>query len=552
MFLFTQCRRVRPFLRHYADNGLEDLERKWIREHLNHCDACQSRLTEHRSQIATLATLGLDDLLRVRLDLEAELSGPKRFLRTVSALLMLGLCLFFLHSSLLLAIELFYPNPAKSPQANLILVLSADSPVMPEKITLSNEALPKAPLKSGASSDPAATILSQIPVPEPKTPKQAPLQKSPEPAPKAEMIPKPVAPKKPFVYDYPRLVLLAKTPDNSPKGPPKAVADVLARLGIEPGFRYGEMLFFPIVDNTENDQTRLRATRLAFHYLEELNPPFPSRILASRVSRRETWPFLPGLLLEAPWGWRIVRRGPVALSDGQTLIPVISVSDPDVLFLERLGVRVKRFRRKQVPVPPMAPRRVRRTLLTGKSSGITRRAVWDSFLDGDDGVPKSSKDPFVPADSLKSQKLARVLRIRRIAIETEISDLNRRLRHNFASKRGLRGVAMSIGDKAYSIDVFPDGHQTIRALPSLVQGLALDAFESSQYTPLAGSGRALLKERVETTDIHRLLLGLTRNLKGRVEDGYSYINKERGLKSVFRLELQSEKRLAHLVILKDP
>ncbi|MDF1661781.1 MAG: hypothetical protein P1V97_08405 [Planctomycetota bacterium] len=550
MFLFKQCLRVRPLIPHYADNCLEDIDRKWIRKHINHCQSCESRLTQHRSQLATLATLGFDDLLRVRLELEAELAPTTRLSRHVLALIMLGLCLFFLYGASLILVDWLHPNPKLSSDANLITVLSADSPVMPEK-TINPGITPTENQAPETNEVTASTILAQIPVPKPQTPNPAPPVRPKTPAAKVQVIPKPAPPKIPAVYTYPRLILLSKTPDRSPNSPPKAIAEVLARLGVENGFRYGEMLFFPIVDNTENDKTRLKASRLPYNYVEELSPPFPSKLVASRVMRRESWPFTQGLMLEAPWGWRIVRNGPLSMRENSALISVISISDPDVLFLERLGTRYKRFRRKQLPVPPMAPSRVRRALILEESNGHVRRALWDSFLNGSDVVARNSKDPFVPADSLKSQKLARALKIRRLAIETEITELNRRLRHIFVAMKGLRGIAMSMGEKTYSLDIFPDANRTLRALPSLVQGLALDAFESSLYTPLSGSGRALLKERTETTDIHRLLLGLTRNLKGSPEDGYKYIHKERGLKSAFRLTLESKKRISHLVILKD-
>lgn len=550
LFFFTQCLRARPLLPHYADNCLEDIDRKWIRKHINECQSCESRLTQHRSQLATLATLGMDDLLRVRLDLEAELATSSRFFRHFLALIMIGLCLCFLYGAGQILIEWLHPPAVQSSSANLVTVLSANSPVMPEKI-FSPLSSPGKSGEPGKSEVTASTILAQIPVPKPQTPKPQPQAKVKVPPAKVQVIPTPAPPKIPRVYTYPQMLLLAKTPDKSPNSPPKAVADVLARLGVEAGFRYGEMLFFPIVDSTENDKTRLRASRLPYNYVEELSPPFPSKLVASRVMRRGSWPFTQGLMLEAPWGWRIVRSGPSVLGNGSAVISVISISDPDVLFLERLGNRYKRFRRKQLPVPPMAPSRVRRALMLGQSNGHARRALWDSFLSGSDGVGRNFKGPFVPADSLKSQKLARALKIRRLAIETEITELNRRLRHIFVTKKGLRGIAMSMGEKTYSIDVFPDANLTLRALPSLVQGLALDAFESSLYTPLSGSGRALLKERTETTDIHRLLLGLTRNLKGNWEDGYTYVHSERGLKSALRLTLENKKRLSHLVILKD-
>jgi hypothetical protein len=550
LFLLTQCPQVRNRIPLYADNQLEKDERKKIRKHLDHCESCQRLLFQHRSQMATLATLGLDDLLRVRLLLEAELWSPARWSQRLFALLLLAICGLFVYFSIEVIQQKPLPSSRTTPSGPLVISVFTPAPVAKVSPKVKVIPLPQAVSVQDKVPDPIAELapapeLTVIPKP------TLPLPLKPSPAKKA-----PAKVDEPKLLTgaalFPRMFVSVPKASNAPKSPPKAILGRLGRLGLGSGFRYGELLFFPIIDQTEFDLSRLKASRLPMSGIAETSPPFPTRILVSRLGRRETWPLMPGLLVEAPWGWRIVRHGLEKL-DQQAIVTVIPIVDPDVLFLERLGSRFRRFRRKNLLAAPMAPLKVRRALMRQESNGHVRRALWDSFLDGSDGIDPNSKSPFVPANTLKSHKLTRSFKIRRLAIESEITELSRRLRHIFVLQKGLRGIALSMGDKPYSLDIFGGPIDTLRAISSLLQGLALDAFEASLYTPISGSGRALLKRRTETQGLHQLLLGLTRNLKS-VSDPhrFSYEHPDKALKSTFLLTLSADqRRIKHLIIVKS-
>jgi hypothetical protein len=561
LFLFKQCSQIRPLLSYYADNRLENAERRRIRRHLNKCKNCEKYLFHHRSRLATLATVGLDDLLRVRLQLELELTRVRRFGQKIASLMLLSICVSFLYFGSHLAARHFQStqDPSDSPLGLAsIAVISSTTPSSP------NSPRPAPVLKTlskntGIALGVGKKMTIKPPAGASVSPKPRPKKRSPEPPIKEVIkVPNPIKPRPQKLnwrsHPKPRLYVVIKAlksivRDHS--GPPKEIAKQLARLGVSAGYRYGEMLFFPVLDKSEADQVKFASSRLPINVIEELSPPFPSRVAASCLGRRQPWPFLPGSLLSLPWGWRIVRDGPQDLTATQ-IISVISISDPDVLLLERLGSRYNRFRKVLHPCPIMAPKSVRQGLMLKQSNGHIRRLLWDAFLNGSDGVPRQSRDPFVPANSRKSQKLARSLKARRLAIETEIMELNRRLRHLFVLEKGLRGVAMSLGDRAYSVDLFASPKDTLRAMPILVQGMALEAFEASLYTPIAGNSRALLKRRTETLGIHQLLIGLTRNLKGNPNDGYLYQHKDKALQSVMQLKLDRKKQFKHGIILKIP
>lgn len=531
----------------FIEDRLDDDLKLSFEEHLKACPACNKRTHELLNHYQLLQLEGCEDLLRRRLKLESELKLGRRFLGRLVSISALALCLLYI--SMLPRIEwLTWPKPKVLLQRQQSL--RDASPVYMALVAKPQPVTAK-PVIEELKPEPELILPKPKakPKPAPKKPAKAPVIKVAKPAPKKPIkkAPRPVK----LVDMHPILFVAQAKPKAIDPNLPKAVQEALGRLGVDPGFRYGELTFYPVVDHSAGDQPKDRrgSRRIATMALGELEQARPSRVVLNSVKHRNTFPVLQGTLLPAPWGWRIARQTSMSFGERESHCVVFSLADPDLLLLNVLDKRVQ-FRKTLVTPCMLLPSQARLALALGADNGTVRELVWKFFLEEGDW-PRNKLGRFkIHADTRSTSKMLRQLKLRFSSMETEMRELSRRLRKYFVATKGLRGLAASLGERVCSIDVFSSPDDTLAALDTLLISLAVEAFEYSLFHPLMGSVRPLMKNRREHQAIHQLLMRNLLLAKRQSPKVFTAVVNKKGLESGLRVELGADCKVKHAVLIK--
>lgn len=568
---------------------LAEFESSEMRRHRQRCDPCHETLTGFETEYSLLSERGCEELLLARLELEQELAlGPH--LRRRALALAAGVFALAALALTLIAV-LRPPREPVSPRPLVQIALSAE-PVVPLselgiaalRVEAGRVVEPAAPAPVDSTTTPLAETaptlaegLAAGPTPDatealrataktpsdssaapselkparPETESEEPDEPEPAgpPAPEgatpAPMAPGPAPPKP---GDKPPAKPARPKPAPTRPDPklPERTARLLARLSVKPGFLYGELLIFPVVDVAATDRARARSFhRVPERFVHATNPALPGLLVVQPRPGHDSWPVLEGLLVKVDESWRIVTAGAAIPSAGAT-VRCMSVCDPDLL-LDRLDRRPRRDR--GTAPPPFAPVATRRALLEGRDHAAARLGVLALMAD-----EVTTLDPGAAARNPRTiARLHQHLKELVVSFEPEARELCRRLKAHFAEVPGLRGVALSLGNRPASIDLRRSPDEVLVLLDSLIRGAIVEGFHKNLLTPFGLSGQALLSGREETVDLHRVSLGLLRKLRRVGASAKFSMAVKRPLDCVARVTLDEDGRvLEGLVLARRP
>jgi outer membrane biosynthesis protein TonB len=425
-----ECVRTRNLLDRRLEEELPADEEAFLSGHLERCVPCRRGAEDLERAFTALAALSPEDRVQLRsplADLERERSRSLRValgVAGIAALLVVGLGLY-----------LFLRSPVAAPQENLAAAPQAQPAAL---------ALPEVGGGMGVETDPDYVTIQ----PEPVEAEPVAVAARPEPvvAPAPQAQPKPVAKKAPPRPQPPRPKAQPKPkpkPKPAPKTPlPDSTQALFARLQVATGLRYrGVTLFFVRDPDQHKRLSSSKSARPAS--ASEPRPRDPKAVVVRPPAGRAGAYLLMGELLDAPFGLRLApttRR----LSSRSTL-PVIPV---------RYEPLARKRPKPLLKGPVLLPSTARLAQATrSKQSPV---ATFLKLLD----------DPSLdPMDRL---------RLELGEIESEASDLERRVRAIVKSTRGLVGLGLSVGGQPRSLDVFGSSRLLTESLPKLLRGALLE------------------------------------------------------------------------------
>lgn len=482
--LTVDCARVRQLLPDLLDGpaaALGEEERRFAEEHLRVCAGCREAHDQIADALGALEQLSAEDAARLRALADGELD-PRPLARLAGACIAVVL-LVVVGVAVSAAVRRPVRGAAPPPHGVVSLVPPAPRPlavavgaevgieVEPELVrppielpALDAPANPLAPPPADdvalARADDAAPAPAGEPAPvavAPPAAEAAPAATPPSPAPAAP-IARPVAP--PL---------------------PAEVAAMLARLELSDGARLRDVTIFFARDPSARDRLG-RGRAPALPTVRESSPADPSRCVLRPPSGDGSYRLLVGELLDAPCGLRLA--GATLRVSGRTELEVTPAAFDAVAAIEGRSRRDPVLR-----APVLVPSRSRAALIERAEPGPV--AV---FLE-------AMADPTLLEFRRLRQELAR--------LEPEARDLERRLRAAIDDVRGLRGVAISVGDRARSVDVFASSRELSDALPRLLRTALLEAaLEQPQDPALPADPRsaAIQTGVTATRDRHVQLL----------------------------------------------
>lgn len=550
------CQAVHERLVAFLDGELEREDARAVRQHLQACESCQRAFSELRSRLANLAIHGADDLLRLRVTLEPHHS-PLRVWggRGFVALGLLALCAALgLTISEVAIPELRrmqappklasappergpfpWPEPREAEADPAPVATRSSEPMLAEAAPVRSEAAAVSSATRTSPSEVASAVRTEpTPSLEPAAPSPAPAPAMPRPEPKKPKPPKPA----------------------EPAPLPKAARERLARLGVRPGYRFGELLFFPVVDATESGTGEaLPGTARNPIDAVEAAPPLPHliRVAATELYRERGGLLLPGTFLDAAWSPRLVKD--LVRIEGTRLraLSVISALDPEAMIRSEVDRRAAlRGRPARFQIGPFAaPVEVRLAVLEGQDNGAIRRRIWERFQ----RAPLQVFDPrtgalLVPQSTEASMPFLRAVQTNLRRLDPDVRDLVQRLRMNLRSVSGLRGFAMGIKDQPLSIDILSGPDQVVDALETLVRGLLLETFAEALFPSFGtNTGRVILRGREDGLDRYQALLQLFQTCRERAPRRYRGAGEVFGRKAFAHARVDESGRLDHAVIL---
>ncbi|RMG11845.1 MAG: hypothetical protein D6731_14925, partial [Planctomycetota bacterium] len=233
---------------------------------------------------------------------------------------------------------------------------------------------------------------------------------------------------------------------------PLALRDRLERLRLSEGLAYRGLVFHFVQDPDGGDRLP-RLKKAAPPRVRELRPVDPELVAVRPPRGRSSELLLAGELLDAPHGTRVVLADAPFGSSGRKVRvrPVVGLSEVPA---------------RSAPVlraPVLLPSSARFALLAGDPARATVGFLETLDRGTVGGVHR--------------------LRLELDRFEGEARTLEQRLRARLRNTRGLRGLALSLGERPRSIDLFRSARAFAAALPKLLRAALLERVLAVAYGP---------------------------------------------------------------------